>query len=74
MMWFVMFTQAEQQREVQELINNENLNAEATKRSITIPLKRECASENGTQATSVALSLPLDQQELVVWHVFTRNE
>jgi type I restriction enzyme R subunit len=48
---FFTFAQAEQQREAQELINDENLNAEAAKRYITTSLKREFASENGTSST-----------------------
>lgn len=45
---FFQFAQAEQKREAKELIDSENLNAEAAKRYITSSLKREYASENGT--------------------------
>jgi type I restriction enzyme R subunit len=47
------FAQAEQQREAQELITAEGLNAEAAKRYITTSLKREFASENGTELNAV---------------------
>lgn len=46
---FFKFSQFEQQREAQELIATENLNAEAARRYITASLKREFASENGTE-------------------------
>jgi type I restriction enzyme R subunit len=49
---FFTFAQAEQQREAQELIT-ESLNAEAAKRYITTSLKREFASENGTELNAV---------------------
>jgi type I restriction enzyme R subunit len=49
---FFKFAQAEQQREAQELIT-ESLNAEAAKRYITTSLKREFASENGTELNAV---------------------
>lgn len=47
--FFFTFSQAEQRREADELIASEKLNAEAAKRYITVSLKRECASENGTE-------------------------
>jgi type I restriction enzyme R subunit len=50
---FFTFAQAEQQREVQELIDSESLNAEAAKRYITASLKREYASDNGTELNGV---------------------
>jgi len=50
---FFKFAQAEQQREAQELIVSESLNAEAAKRYITASLKREFASENGTELNAV---------------------
>lgn len=50
---FFTFAQAEQQREADELINSENLNVEAAKRYITVSLKREYASENGTELNTV---------------------
>ena len=50
---FFTFAQAEQQREAQELITAENLNAEAAKRYITTSLKREFASDSGTELNAV---------------------
>lgn len=62
---FFKFAQAEQQREAQELINTENLNAEAAKRYITTSLKREFASENGTELNAVLPKMsPLNPQFL----------
>jgi type I restriction enzyme R subunit len=62
---FFIFAQAEQQREVQELISTENLNAEAAKRYITTSLKREFASENGTELNTVLPKMsPLNPQYL----------
>ena len=50
---FFTFAQAEQQREAQELISTEGLNTEAAKRYIITSLKREFASENGTELNAV---------------------
>ncbi|TQV63151.1 MAG: type I restriction endonuclease subunit R [Sulfurovum sp.] len=50
---FYQFAQAEQLREVNELISDENLNEEATKRYIVVSLKREYASENGTELNAI---------------------
>ena len=50
---FFTFAQAEQRREAQELINAENLNAEAAKRYISISIKREFASDNGTELNAI---------------------
>ncbi|HAI94685.1 MAG TPA: DEAD/DEAH box helicase [Xanthomonadaceae bacterium] len=50
---FYTFAQAEQQREAQALITSESLNAEAAKRYITTSLKREFASENGTELNAL---------------------
>jgi len=50
---FFTFAQAEQQREAAALIAAENLNIEAAKRYITASLKREYASENGTELNAV---------------------
>ncbi|MFP4794694.1 type I restriction endonuclease subunit R [Pasteurella multocida] len=46
---FFAFAQAEQQKEAKALIESENLNEEAAKRYLAISLKREYASENGTE-------------------------
>ncbi len=50
---FFKFAQAEQQGEAQDLIATEGLNAEAARRYITASLKREFASENGTELNAV---------------------
>ena len=62
---FFTFAQAEQQREVQELISDESLNAEAAKRYITTSLKREFASDNGTELNALLPKMsPLNPQYL----------
>ncbi|AXE35459.1 type I restriction endonuclease subunit R [Chromobacterium phragmitis] len=62
---FFTFAQAEQRREVTELISDENLNEEATKRYITTSLKREFASENGTELNTILPKMsPLNPQYL----------
>jgi len=62
---FFTFAQAEQQREAQELISDENLNEEAAKRYIIASLKREYASENGTELNSILPKMsPLNPQYL----------
>jgi len=50
---FYTFARAEQQREVHELISDETLNAEAAKRYITASLKREFASDAGTELNTI---------------------
>jgi type I restriction enzyme R subunit len=50
---FFSFAQKEQKREAEELINEEELNVEAAKRYILISLKREYASENGTELNEI---------------------
>ncbi|RQO63848.1 DEAD/DEAH box helicase [Variovorax sp. KBW07] len=63
---FFIFAQAELQREAQELINAENLNTEAAKRYITTSLKREFASDNGTELNAVLPKMsPLNPQYLI---------
>jgi len=62
---FFSFAQAEQQREAQELINSESLNAEAAKRYIAASLKREYASDSGTELNAVLPKMsPLNPQYL----------
>jgi type I restriction enzyme, R subunit len=62
---FFTFAQVEQQREAEELINSENLNAEAAKRYILASLKREYASENGTALNEILPKMsPLNPQYL----------
>jgi len=62
---FFSFAQTEQQREAQDMIVAENLNEEAAKRYIMASLKREYASENGTELNEVLPKLsPLNPQYL----------
>lgn len=62
---FFAFAQVEQLREAQELIGSENLNEEAAKRYITTSLKREFASDNGTELSAVLPKMsPLNPQYL----------
>ncbi len=50
---FFCFAQLKQKAEAMELITEENLNVEAAKRYITTSLKREYASENGTELNAL---------------------
>ncbi len=50
---FFNFAQAEQQREAEELITSENLNNEEARRYISVSLKREYASDNGTELNAI---------------------
>ncbi len=60
---FFTFAQREQQREAAELIKEENLNEEAAKRYIRTSLKREYATENGTELNETLPKLsPLNPQ------------
>lgn len=60
---FFKFAQAEQAREVEELIRSEGLNEAAAKRYIIASLKREYASENGTELNSTLPKMsPLNPQ------------
>ncbi len=62
---FFKFSQAEQQKEANELIKDENLNEEAAKRYIVASLKREYASENGTELNAILPKMsPLNPQYL----------
>lgn len=62
---FFKFAQAEQLREANELISDENLNEEAAKRYIVASLKREYASENGTELNEILPKMsPLNPQYL----------
>ncbi len=62
---FFSFAQAEQQREAEELISDENLNVEAAKRYMATSLKREFASENGTELNAILPKMsPLNPQYL----------
>ncbi|MEH0018160.1 MAG: type I restriction endonuclease subunit R [Desulfobacter sp.] len=60
---FFKFAQAAQQREAEELIRSERLNEEAARRYITVSLKREYASENGTELNATLPKMsPLNPQ------------
>jgi type I restriction enzyme R subunit len=62
---FFTFAQAEQKREAEALIHDENLNAEEAKRYISTSLKHEFASENGTELNAVLPKMsPLNPQYL----------
>ena len=62
---FFKFAQTEQQKEANELIKDENLNEEAAKRYIVTSLKREYASENGTELNAILPKMsPLNPQYL----------
>lgn len=60
---FFQFAQQEQKKEAETLIETENLNVEAAKRYITTSLKREYASENGTDLNDILPKMsPLNPQ------------
>ncbi|MBP2026532.1 type I restriction enzyme R subunit [Acetoanaerobium pronyense] len=62
---FFTFAQAEQQREAEELIASEKLNEEAAKRYILSSLKKEYASQNGTELNEILPKMsPLNPQYL----------
>jgi len=62
---FFAFARAEQQREAEELINAENLNIEEARRYISSSLKREYASDAGTDLNSILPKMsPLNPQYL----------
>lgn len=62
---FFAFARAEQQREARELIADEDLTEEAAKRYIAISLRREFASENGTELNSILPKMsPLNPKHL----------
>lgn len=62
---FFAFAQAEQRREAEELIADEKLNSDAAKRYIATSVKREYASENGTELNSILPKMsPLNPQYL----------
>lgn len=50
---FFEYAQAKQKKEASELILSENLNEEAARRFISLSLKREFVSENGTDFNSI---------------------
>ena len=60
---FFSFAQEKQRREAEELINSENLNTEAAKRYIATSVKREFASDNGTELNAILPKMsPLNPQ------------
>lgn len=62
---FFSFAREEQKREADELIESEKLNVEAAKRYIANSIKREFASENGTELNSILPKMsPLNPQYL----------
>lgn len=62
---FFAYAQAEQQREAEALINEEKLNAEQAKRYIATSLKREYASDAGTELNTILPKMsPLNPQYL----------
>jgi len=62
---FFAYAQGKQKKEASELIAEENLNEEETKRYITVSLKREYASENGTELNALLPKMsPLNPQYL----------
>ena len=50
---FYQYAQTEQKKQADELISDENLNTEAALRYIATSLKREYASENGTELNDI---------------------
>jgi type I restriction enzyme R subunit len=62
---FFNYAQGKQKTEATELITSENLNEEEAKRYITTSLKREYASENGTELNALLPKMsPLNPQYL----------
>lgn len=63
---FFSFAQTEQMKEAEELISTEELNIDAAKRYILTSLKREYASENGTELNEILPKMsPLNPKYLV---------
>ncbi len=63
---FYSFARKEQKKELKELIDVENLNEEAAKRYISTSLKKEYASENGTELNEILPKMsPLNPQYLI---------
>lgn len=66
---FFEYAQCKQAKEVSELIASENLNEEETKRYITVSLKREFVSDNGTDFNSILPKMsPLNPMYLTKKH------
>ena len=66
---FFEYAQSKQKKEASELISSENLNEEEAKRYITVSLKREFVSENGTDFNSILPKMsPLNPMYLTKKH------
>ena len=66
---FFEYAQGKQKQEASELIASENLNEEEAKRYITVSLKREFVSENGTDFNSILPKMsPLNPMYLTKKH------
>lgn len=66
---FFEYAQIKQKQEASELISSENLNEEEAKRYITVSLKREFVSENGTDFNSILPKMsPLNPMYLTKKH------
>ena len=66
---FFEYAQSKQAKEVSELIASENLNEEEAKRYITVSLKREFVSDNGTDFNSILPKMsPLNPMYLTKKH------
>src|SRR5690606_27842061 len=64
---FFAYAQSKQKAEASELIVDENLNEDEAKRYITTSLKREYASENGTELNALLPKMsPLNPQYLTI--------
>lgn len=62
---FFAYAQNKQKEEVSELITDENLNEEAAKRYLSTSLKKEFATENGTELNAILPKMsPLNPQYL----------
>ena len=71
---FFSFAQEEQRREAEELINAENLNVDAAKRYIANSIRREYASDNGTELNTVMPKMsPLNPEYLTKKHSVLRK-
>ncbi len=64
---FFAYAQAEQKREAETLIQEESLNEDAARRYVLTSLKREYASENGTELNSILPKMsPLNPKYLIL--------
>ena len=64
---FFAYAQAEQKREAEALIHAESLNEEAAKRYLVTSLKREYASDNGTELNGILPKMsPLNPKYLTI--------